>query len=241
MSQPVRCSLLAWSAWAPGISSPEDWQEWATGTRTIADAPDSPPVDFIPAMQRRRLSRLSRLALSAAYSCADGNHQLPTVFASRHGEIHRTLGLLTDLAKDEPLSPMAFSLSVHNTASGLYSIATGNTAPSTAIAAGRDTLPTAILEAIGQLQRHDEVMVVYAEEPLPPEYRQFASNDNSALLGLALRLGRPGTGRDWQLQPVANNSDTAGSSGLALLRWLNAVEPGLLVQGERNSWAWSWA
>lgn len=238
---PLQGSLLGWAAWTPGVSTPEEWQAWAAGTRAIANAPDSPPVDFIPAMQRRRLSRLSRLSLAAAFSCAGNNHNLPTVFASRHGEIHRTLGLLSDLAQDEPLSPMAFSLSVHNTASGLYSIATGNTAPSTAIAAGLDTLPMAIIEALGQLQRHDEVMVVYAEEPLPHEYSQFADYDNSALLGLALRLGKPGTGRDWQLEQKALDIATADSSGLALARWLSNYEQKLLLQGERSAWQFSWS
>ena len=247
MSWLLQSSLLGWAAWTPGVSTPEEWQEWAAGTRMVADAPDSPPVDFIPAMQRRRLSRLSRLSLAAAYSCAGENHNLPTVFASRHGEIHRTLGLLNDVVQNEPLSPMAFSLSVHNTASGLYSIATGNTAPSTAIAAGLDTLPMAIIEAIGQLQRHDEVMVVYAEEPLPADYSQFAGDDNSALLGLALRLGKPGTGRDWQLRQATTHiktarTNTTESSGLALIRWINSQnklshpEQDLLLQGERNSW-----
>ena len=241
MSWPLKSSLLGWAAWAPGVSTPEEWQAWAAGTRAIADAPDSPPVDFIPAMQRRRLSRLSRLSLAAAYACAGENNHLPTVFASRHGEIHRTLGLLNDVVQSEPLSPMAFSLSVHNTASGLYSIATGNTAPSTAIAAGLDTLPMAIIEAVGQLQRHDEVMVVYAEEPLPAEYSQFASNDNSALLGLALRLGKPGTGRDWQMQSSSStNTTTASSSGLALIRWLNSSTQDVLLQGERSAWQVSW-
>lgn len=240
MSWLLKSSLLGWAAWTPGVSTPEEWQEWAVGKRAIADAPDSPPVDFIPAMQRRRLSRLSRLSLAAAYSCAGSDYQLPAVFASRHGEIHRTLGLLSDLAQDEPLSPMAFSLSVHNTASGLYSIATGNTAPSTAIAAGADTLPMAIIEAMGQLQRHDEVMVVYAEEPLPDEYSQFADNDNSTLLGLALRLGKPGTGRDWQLQSFTTSTTTTESSGLALVRWLNNQEQDLQLQGERSGWHFSW-
>ena len=135
---------------------------------------------------------------------------------------------------------MAFSFSVHNTASGLYSIASGNTTPSTAIAAGFDTLPMAILEAIGQLQRHDEVMVVYAEEPLPDAYNQFASNDNSALLGLALRLGKPGAGRNWQLQTTTAGAGAAASSGLALLRWLNNQEHDLLMHGERHNWRLSW-
>jgi hypothetical protein len=160
------------------------------------------------------------------------------VFASQHGEIHRTLGLLGDLAQGEPLSPMAFSLSVHNTASGLYSIASGNTAPSTAVAAGLDTLPMALVEAMGQLQRHEEVMVVYAEEPLPEAYRDFADG-GSALLGLALRLGKPGTGRDWQLQTTTAPAAT-GSPGLAFMRWLNSPGQTVLLPGERRNWHCTW-
>jgi hypothetical protein len=190
-------------------------------------------------MQRRRLSRLSRLSLAAAYDCADGNHRLPTVFASQHGEIHRTLGLLGDLAQGEPLSPMAFSLSVHNTASGLYSIASGNTAPSTAVTAGLDTLPMALVEAMGQLQRHDEVMVVYAEEPLPDAYRAFDEGGN-VLLGLALRLGKPvSTGRHWQLHTTTEPAAT-GSPGLAFMRWLNSPGQTVLLPGERRNWQCSW-
>ena len=54
----MKSSLLGWSAWTPGVSTPAEWQAWAKGMLAIADAPDAPPVDFIPAMQRRRLSRL---------------------------------------------------------------------------------------------------------------------------------------------------------------------------------------
>jgi hypothetical protein len=237
MNSPLCCSLLGWSAWAPGVSTAEEWQQWAQGSRAIGETPDSPPIDFIPALQRRRLSRLSRLSLAVAHACAD-NHPLPTVFASRHGEIHRTLGLLDDLARHEPLSPMAFSLSVHNTASGLYSIASGNTAPSTAIAAGLDTLPMAFIEAIGQLQRHNEVMVIYAEEPLPDEYGSFACGD--AVMAVALRLGKPGKARQWQLKAKSDSSGAEYASGLHLVRWLCTPPTELLLQGERSGWSWSW-
>ena len=247
MSWPLSCSLLGWAAWAPGVATPEQWQAWAHGKHAITDSPDTPPVDFIPALQRRRLSRLSRLALAAAYACEDSNpaienrHRLPTVFASRHGEIHRTVGLLTDLANDEPLSPMAFSLSVHNTASGLYSITSGNTAPSTAIAAGLDTLPMAFIEAIGQLQRHEEVMLVYAEEPLPDDYQPFAPDDDSHLLGLALRLGKASGKHTLSLQPSATEHTADSASGLSLLRFLaNSDLTTLHTVGERSGWRWSW-
>jgi hypothetical protein len=224
----------------PGIAELSEWRAWAAGERPISCAKENPSVDFIPAMQRRRLSRLSRFALAAAQSCA-GDQTLPTVFASRHGEIHRTVGLLKDLARQEPLSPMAFSLSVHNTASGLYSIATGNTAPSTAIAAGADTLPMAIIEAIGQLQYHERVLLVYAEEPLPEDYRAFATH--CVPLGLALLLGRSDTAHAPQLHlsmdRTASNTVIEHNT-LSWLRWLIANAGELQTRGERFAWHWAW-
>lgn len=240
MSHTACCSLLHWAGWMPNVSTPSDWQAWAAGTLATANTPDSsPPVDFIPALQRRRLSRLSRFALAAAHACAGERQHLPTVFASRHGEIHRTVGLLKELARREPLSPMAFSLSVHNTASGLYSITTGNTAPSTAIAAGCDTLPMAIIEAIGQLQQHEQVMVVYAEEPLPDDYRAFATNCTP--LGLALLLGRPNTTAPQLCLSMSSNPAAHTAQGtLSLLRWLVRGEGQLHTNGERFAWHWAW-
>ncbi len=240
MTQSVACSLLHWAGWMPDVVSAEDWQAWAAGALPIGNATQNPAVDFIPAMQRRRLSRLSRFALSAANACA-GEQHLPTVFASRHGEIHRTVELLKELARHEPLSPMGFSLSVHNTASGLYSIATGNTAPSTAIAAGADTLPTAFIEAIGQLQYHERVLLVYAEEPLPEDYRAFATG--CVPLGLALLLGRSGTAHTPQLHlsmdRAASNTNIEHNT-LSWLRWLVANAGELQTRGERFAWHWAW-
>jgi hypothetical protein len=169
--QAARFSVLRWSAWAPGLDSVSLWQQWARAGRCQpagGDGAATPRVDFLPPMLRRRLSTLSRAALWAAYDCAAGEHHWRSVFASPHGEIHRTVELLGSLADGEPLSPNGFSLSVHNTASGLYAIASGNRAPSTAVAAGRDTLAMALVDAAGWLARGEErVLLVFGDEPLP--------------------------------------------------------------------------
>lgn len=242
MNAGQRFSLRGWSAWAAGIETHGQWRDWATGRLVIGDADDVPPLAFVPALQRRRFSRLSRLQLQVAYDCAAGRHDLRTIFCSRHGELHRTHGLLAELARGEPLSPMAFSLSVHNTGSGLYSIASGNMAPSTAIAAGRDTLPAALLEAAGQLLRTDEVMVVFADEPLPDDYASFA-DEHTAAFGLALRLARTGNS-DAQLTLARSVQVPSGDrppecNGLALLRLLAGDATTVTVCGERSSWQWS--
>ncbi len=249
MSWPITCTLLGWAGWAPGIATPEQWRDWRNGKLALDPDGAPPPVSFIPALQRRRLSRLSRLSLTVAYDCAAGNHSLPTVFASRHGEIYRTQGLLTDLAAGEPLSPMAFSLSVHNTASGLYAICSGNTAPSTAIAAGRDTLAMAFIEAAGVLLQHPEVLLVFADEPLPPDYASF-TDEHTVPFGLALRLGRASTTSDQTLSLTPASSEISNASessisplpesmGLSVLRWLGGDETHLHTQGHQRLWCWS--
>jgi hypothetical protein len=240
--------LVSWSAWASGVESAEQWHEWAIAQRQFGAPDQMPALPFIPSMQRRRFSRLSRLQLQVAYDCAAGNHHLRTIFCSRHGEIHRTHGLLAEMAKGEPLSPMAFSLSVHNTASGLYSIASGNTAPSTALAAGRDTLAMAFVEAAGQLGHAEEVMLVFGDEPLPEDYEIF-SDEYTVPFGLALRFKKTDAmnslrtihlrrGESYAARDSAKESIESESMGLALLRLLAGDKKEVIAHGERNNWLW---
>lgn len=123
----IEFSIVDWAAWAPGLSERSQWLGWA-------DAPyppqgeDTPALAEIPAMQRRRIERLGRMAIQAACWCEDGqgaDSQVPLVFASRHGDVARSMDLLGALASDQPLSPTGFGLSVHNAIAALYSIARG--------------------------------------------------------------------------------------------------------------------
>jgi hypothetical protein len=124
-------------------------------------------------MLRRRTGRLGRMALEAALQCDPGN-SLPAVFCSRHGDVGRTLELLESQARDEPVSPAAFGLSVHNAIGGLLSIATGSQATMTAIAAGVATVPAGILEACALLaEGSPDVLLVVYDEPLPGLYAEF--------------------------------------------------------------------
>jgi hypothetical protein len=163
-----------WSAWAPGLTIIDDWQEWAQGKRDI-DLDGVPQMAFVPALQRRRLSRLTKQALTVARACDTAQEPLISVFGSRHGELQRTKKLLDDILQQQPLSPTAFSMSVHNTASGLYSILSGNQQPTTSIAAGEATLEHCFIEAFAWLnaEKCNKVLVVYADEPVPEDYKSF--------------------------------------------------------------------
>ena len=70
----------------------------------------------------------------------------PAVFATCHGEIQTAERLIADFAESGLVSSAQFAHSVHNTASGLYSIATGNAAPTTTLT-GENAIAAAWLEA----------------------------------------------------------------------------------------------
>ncbi|QAT87114.1 3-oxoacyl-ACP synthase [Corallococcus coralloides] len=129
----------------------------------------------MPAMMRRRVDRLGRIALQAAYDAHVDAPDAPVIFASRHGDLGRSVELLTQLARSEPLSPTSFSLSVHNAIGALYSIARGDTSAYAAIAAGEETVEAAFTEARGLLSDGvPRVMVVVYDEPVPAPWEHFS-------------------------------------------------------------------
>src|SRR4030095_4253261 len=109
-------------AWTPGRESRADWRRWA-GVERQDDSPPAAELPPVPVSLLRRVSALGQQALKAAWGLP-ALHQSRFVFASRHGEFDRTLGILQSLAQREPPSPADFSLSVHNALAGLLSIAT---------------------------------------------------------------------------------------------------------------------
>ena len=229
-----------WAAWAPGVESEAQWAEWSAGRRALATEPSTPDVQFLPPMLRRRTSRVTRAALWAIHACGGDEGSHPTVFSSRHGELHRSHALLQDLAAGEPLSPNAFSLSVHNTAAGLYSIATGNRAPSTALAAGRDTIAAGMIQAIGRLRAGaEQVILVHADECAPAFYRRWVDYE-APVFALALVLRRPEGSGTWRLTRGAAPA-AAGESGsheLALMHMLAGGRRRQCLAGERSAWLW---
>ncbi|AZG74961.1 beta-ketoacyl synthase chain length factor [Shewanella livingstonensis] len=177
--------LLSWGAWSPNFQTTESWQQWQQPNGNLPPKPDSPALAHIPAMQRRRFSRLTKMMLTAAHQCQPDNN-CRSIFSSRHGELTRTLGLLNDITLQQALSPMAFSQSVHNTASGIFGIVNNNTTASTSIAAGEQTLTQALIEAYAQLaQSPQPVLVIFGDDPVPPVYSEFT---HEVELPLALGL-----------------------------------------------------
>jgi hypothetical protein len=193
----LQFSLTAWAACAPGLHEPQAWLAWArqphVPTRQGLDS-DVPALVELPAMARRRLSPLGRMAVQAAWWCQDapmgGANQAmepshrdatyPVVFASRHGDTQRTLELQDALAAGQAMSPTAFGLSVHNAISAQYSIARGDRGNYIAVAAGAASAAAGLLEATSLLaDGAPEVLLVCHEEGVPLPYDRYVDRAES--------------------------------------------------------------
>ncbi|VAW58509.1 hypothetical protein MNBD_GAMMA08-2533 [hydrothermal vent metagenome] len=238
----IDATLESWDAWAPGHETQQQWQQW-NGDISQINSQGTPEVKFLPAMFRRRLSRLSKLALSSAFNCIEQGESVSTVFASSHGELSTCVKLLENLASDSELSPTKFSTSVHNTASGMYSIANKDRSPSTSIAAGIDTLEMAFIEAASQLATHKQskVMLVLAEEPVHEYYQQYAQLPEKPF-ALTLLLSNKNTGNKLTLSTNSSSAAAAQQQhGLSLIRLLSGAEKNINTEGGRLSWNWNYS
>jgi hypothetical protein len=154
--------------WLPGHPSLAAW-------RAGAPASDEPPQGRgLGRTNRRRASPLGRAladvgfeALAAAGVDPSG---VRSVIGSSIAEVSTMLGLLDQIWRTgEPVSPAAFTMSVHNAASGLLSIATGNRGFTTSLAADEDTPAVALLEALGLVLVTGEPVLVACGDEASPE------------------------------------------------------------------------
>jgi len=241
----ITFSVRAWSAWAPGIQSSEDWTAWARAPR-VPELEGSPELKFIPAMQRRRFSRLSRMALQVAFDATPPElvTDVCSVFASRHGESNACVALLSDIARGQPISPTAFSHSVHNSQGGQFSIAAANGRPSSSIAAGTNTFCAGLIEAVGLCERHrpSPTLLVVADEPRPAILRDV-DDELPAAFAVALLIdeGAQSAAPAFRLELGAAHADPPASEprlpqALEFLAWMIEGKGRLEVPFERRSW-----
>ncbi len=250
----VSLTVGRWAAWAPGVTDRDAWQAWARGDAAIS-GPVDPDVKFVAPMMRRRLSGLSRMAFRVAADCLDGageNGNSPAfVFCSRYGEYARSFGILGGFSSGDPVSAAAFSMSVHNTATSLYSIETKDRSAATAMAGGEATLETGFLEAWSLLVNGaaPSVLLIYHDECLPDLYRDQATTvAHDAAVALLLKL--PGSGGaddadgmgltlEWSSnRPAASGAKAAPDPALEVLRLLIDGGGSFALDAGRLVWTW---
>lgn len=185
-----------------------------------------PAIEKIPAMQRRRLSNLAKLALNSAMQTLDISNVDYIVWVSQYGDEAKTLNILEDVLSEQTPSPTQFSTSVHNAISGLYSILCQDTTPATSLAGSWND---GLIEAYAWLKTMPEarhVLLVYYDEALAEiyiEHQPFAAFAMAAIISLAPA--------NLMLTPKHTDSTPAYQQALAFNTFWNNPE-----QTESEAW-----
>lgn len=271
-------NIEKWAAHAPGLNTQEEWQCWATAINSSFNdescsdndecSQNKSVTEFkaIPAMMRRRMSVQSKLAVQTALSLlqtpsstsADENSSTNNgidylIFASRHGELHRTVGLIQSILEGEDASPMAFSQSVHNTAAGLTTIAAKAPIPLTSISSGQDTFHNALIEAAIYLheQPNHKVLVIDFDQPLPAIYSEFEDQEFSDYaFGLILSSGEQfhlsrSVNRSIKHSNIDSKIQSAPEEakpkpqGIQVLQKILSNSEGWSISGKDQAWYWT--
>lgn len=143
-----------------------------------------PALEQIPAMQRRRLSTVAKLAINSAIQALAQQQVDYIVWVSQYGEEKKTLNILEDVLSDQTPSPTQFSTSVHNAVSGLYSILCKDATPATSLAG---LWNDGLIEAYAWLKtapENSQALLVYYDEPLPEIYIEHQPFMSFAVAGL---------------------------------------------------------
>lgn len=195
-------SVRNWAAWAPGLDNRQAWLDWRSNPYLPA-GDESPSATFMPPLLRRRALRLGRMAIESLATIAmEAPADTPVVFASRHGETHRSIKLTQELIAEGGVSPQSFSLSVHNATVGLYTITRACRANVTALAGCQATATTLLTEALGLLaDGAPSVLVVACDEMLPDCYKPYADEPQAPFA--------------WTAELIAGNEFTPDTTALA--------------------------
>jgi hypothetical protein len=176
----MRNYTLGVQQWAAVLQSPD-------GERVFGEAGGE---DIIPSGVRRRMGKLERLAVRVMLSVLKSGTTSELIFCSRYGNLETLTALLRSIGVGEPMSPMAFSGSVHNAAPGMVGQIRKEKIAHTALAGGENTLRAGLAEAYARLaaDRCPDVIVAYADLPLAGVYADFENDPAPAGVGLAMRL-----------------------------------------------------
>jgi hypothetical protein len=220
--------LAGWSAAAPVLAG-------AAPYAATAEAPYAPTL--LPPNERRRATASVKLAFRAAEDAVSSSgadaRQLASVFSSSDADmtvLHRICDALAKVPRI--ISPTDFHNSVHNAASGYWSIGVGSMAPTTTVSAYDASFTAGLIEAVALARDRgsDVLLVVYdatAPQPLA------AKRPLGVTAGVALILGpaaAAGGGRlDVELDgtvetPCADPALEALRSGNPALRALPLLE-----------------
>ena len=157
-------NMPSWKDGKKALKSNASWEE-----KSIK----YPTPTILSSRERRRASNSVCIALAVAEEAIENSNytsnELPIIFSSSVGEISTMHNILEALSTDDGfVSPTRFHNSVHNTASGYWSIGSGSAQSATSIAAENSGFEAGFLKAAMQaVAENTPVLFVVFDVPCP--------------------------------------------------------------------------
>jgi len=236
------------SVCGPGLDGWAPSRAILAGEEAYVPRPTQPAVpSVLAANERRRTGAAVRLALSVAQQASEmagiAPGSIPSVFGTSNSDGAVMHAILETLALDAPVSPTQFHNSVHNAASGYWSIATGSRQPTSCLSGHDGTAAAALLKAAAAVtvEQVPVLLCVYEVPMLEPlaSRRPTEGSFGAALVltpravpGALARLGvscqpYPATAEQEAPRGVAWRDLAAGNAAARLLRLLESLAQGV--------------
>jgi len=176
--------------WSRSFSGWEQFCAVAGGASVEADPKLQP--ELIPARERRRAPQFVKMAIEvmdqACNMAGVDRSSVATVFGSGMGDMQITDYMCRTLATmPRTISPTKFHNSVHNAATGYWSIATASNAPATAVSGYAHSSAIAMLEGATQaIEENIPVLVAVQEGAAPNPFKSVYDSDRPLAVSLLL-------------------------------------------------------
>lgn len=244
MSLPA-INVTAWSLQLPDMESLGDPESWLRKPSDV-DPCGKIAAPSIPPAQRRRCSRLTKLAVEAGVSCCRIAGQdvsaVTKVLATRHGEIVTTLRLLETLVRKDIPSPVGFIHSVYHTPVGYFDLCSGNRQPARAVSGGAASFAYAFLEGMALWHQNEgmPVLVMAGEEAVPQPFTTAAGGRDHPW-AMAVLLGAGGESVALEFHPGAADQsaeDEPSLDALDFLAWWVSGSAAFTMMHRQRRWTW---
>ena len=170
----------------------------------------------LPSAERRRAGAVVKVSLAVAQEAVAASglraDALPSVFSSSNGDAMNCHEICSALASNDRLiSPTRFHNSVHNAASGYWSISSGAMASSSVLCARDASFAAGLLEAMTQVVvEGTPVLLVAYDTDYPEPMHSVRPVQDSFGVGLVLAPQRSVRSQAcWVLDPASCFTDTA--------------------------------
>ncbi len=226
-----------YSARAFGFNTKEQFTSLALGeVEADIKAVNPKPVN-IPMMTARRLSMGCRMAVDIGIELLKSHEDIDAViYSSATGEEEHNYKVLESAAKGIDCSPTDFSMSVHNTGVGNFTILSKKKIPSSSVSAGIDSFMMALTDAYVMLSSgYKKILVVDYNVSIPPFFKNYLKKhfpDYPYSVGLVVSKGN-----EYEFSTTKLKAKSEYMFPVSLNFLLNFIKnEDVLLKGERLLW-----